>query len=61
VDHLAVRRSRAAAGRGYLGITKLARADVLRTQEAARLLAPFIEPLPSFEELVLGKAAMPTA
>jgi len=34
-------------------ITKLAPADVLTTQEAARLLAPWIEPLPSFEELVL--------
>jgi hypothetical protein len=34
-------------------ITKLAPADVLTTQEAARLLAQWIEPLPSFEELVL--------
>ena len=36
-------------------ITKLARADVLTTQEAARLLAPLIKPLPSFEELVLRR------
>ena len=42
-------------------ITKLAPADVLTTQEAGRLLAPLIKPLPSFEEMVLGKTKMPTA
>jgi hypothetical protein len=38
-------------------ITKLDSADVLSTQEAGRLLAPLIEPLPSFDEMVLGKVA----
>jgi hypothetical protein len=36
-------------------IIKLAPADVLTTQEADRLLAPFIKPLPSFDEMVAGK------
>jgi hypothetical protein len=35
-------------------IIKLAPADVLTTQEANRLLAPFIKPLPSFDEMVGG-------
>lgn len=35
-------------------IIKLAPADVLTTQEADRLLAPFIKPLPSFAEMVAG-------
>jgi hypothetical protein len=38
-------------------ITKLDPADVLTTQESSRLLAPLIKPLPSFDEMVLGKAA----
>jgi hypothetical protein len=37
-------------------ITKLDPADVLTTEEAGRLLAPLIEPLPPFDEMVLGKA-----
>jgi len=36
-------------------ITKLDPADVLTTQEAASLLGPLIAPLPSFDEMVLGK------
>ena len=36
-------------------VHKLDRADVLTTQEAGKLLAPFIKPLPSFDEMVLGK------
>lgn len=35
-------------------VTKLNRADILTTQQAARLLAPLITPLPSFDEMVLG-------
>jgi hypothetical protein len=31
-------------------------ADVLTTEESARLLAPFIKPLPSFDEVVLSKS-----
>jgi hypothetical protein len=31
-------------------------ADVLTTQQAGKLLDPFIKPLPSFDEAVLGKA-----
>jgi len=38
-------------------ITKLDPADMLTTQEAGRLLAPLIKPLPSFDEMVLGNAA----
>jgi hypothetical protein len=38
-------------------ITKLDPADVLTTQEASRRLAPLIEPLPSFDEMVLRPAA----
>jgi hypothetical protein len=34
---------------------KLDPADVLTTEESAKLLAPFIKPLPSFDEYVLGK------
>jgi hypothetical protein len=40
-------------------ITKLDPADVLTTKEAGRLLAPLIEPLPSFDEIVLGKGSAP--
>ena len=36
-------------------IIKLDPQDVLTTPEAARLLAPLIKPLPSFEEMVLGR------
>jgi hypothetical protein len=36
-------------------IVKLDPADVLTTAESARLLAPLIKPLPSFDEMVLGK------
>ena len=35
-------------------ITKLDPADVLTTADAAKLLAPLIKPLPSFDEMVLG-------
>jgi hypothetical protein len=35
---------------------KLDPADVLTTEAAAKLLAPLIKPLPSFDEVVLGKA-----
>jgi len=31
------------------------------TEEASKLLAPFIKPLPNFDEFVLGKAAGATA
>ena len=34
---------------------KLASSDVLTTEESAKLLAPYIKPLPSFDELVLGR------
>lgn len=36
-------------------ITKLDAADVLTTEESCRLLTPLIKPLPSFDEMVLGK------
>ena len=36
---------------------KLSQADVLTTEESAKLLAPLIKPLPSFDEAVLGKTA----
>jgi hypothetical protein len=36
-------------------IVKLDRADVVTTPEAAKALAPFIKPIPSFDEAVLGK------
>jgi hypothetical protein len=38
-------------------ITKLDPADVLTTAQAAKLLAPLIQPLPNFDEYVLGKSA----
>jgi hypothetical protein len=38
-------------------IIKLAPADVLTTQEANRLLAPFIKPLPSLDEMVVDVSA----
>ena len=34
---------------------KLDPADVLTTEESAKLLAPLIKPLPSFDEAVLGR------
>ena len=37
-------------------ITKLDPADVLTTAQAAKLLAPFVKPLPDFDEFVLGNA-----
>jgi hypothetical protein len=37
-------------------IVKMDPADVITTQEAARLLNPLIWPLPSFDEMVLGRA-----
>lgn len=40
-------------------IIKLDPADVVTTAEAARLLAPLIKPLPSFDEMVLGRKAQP--
>jgi len=40
-------------------LTKLDPADVLTTQEAAKLLNPLIKPLPSFEEVVLGRERAP--
>jgi hypothetical protein len=33
-------------------------ADVLTTEQSAKLLAPLIKPLPSFDEVVLGKSAV---
>jgi hypothetical protein len=36
-------------------VTKLAPAEVLTSEEAARLLESLIEPLPSFDEAVLGR------
>jgi hypothetical protein len=36
-------------------LIKLDPADVLTTEESAKLLAPLIKPLPSFDEVVLGK------
>ena len=36
-------------------ITKLDPSDVLTTAQAATLLAPFIKPLPNYDEYVLGK------
>ncbi|HEY9125508.1 MAG TPA: hypothetical protein VIM62_00185 [Acidobacteriaceae bacterium] len=38
-------------------ITKLEPEDVVTTAQAAQLLAPLIEPLPNFDEYVLGKKA----
>jgi len=38
-------------------ITKLDPADVLTTAQAAALLAPFVKPLPDFDEYVLGTTA----
>jgi hypothetical protein len=36
-------------------ISKLDPADVITTEEAGRLLEPYIEPLPSFDEMVTGR------
>jgi hypothetical protein len=41
-------------------IIKLAPEDVLTTQEAGHLLAPFIKPLPSFDEMVKSKVRRST-
>jgi hypothetical protein len=38
-------------------LSKLDPADVLTTEQSAKLLAPFIKPLPSFDEVVLRKTA----
>ncbi len=38
-------------------LVKLDPADVLTTEQAGKLLAPFIKPLPSFDEVVLGQQA----
>ena len=40
-------------------LIKLDPADVLTTQEAAKLLAPLIKPLPSYDEAVLQRKAVP--
>ena len=40
-------------------LIKLAPADVLTTEEAAKLLAPLIKPLPSYDEAVLQRKAVP--
>jgi hypothetical protein len=37
-------------------ITKLERSEVLTTAQSAKLLNPLIKPLPSFDEMVLGKS-----
>lgn len=39
-------------------VRKLDRTDVLKTRDAARLLAPLIKPLPNFDEFVLGRMAI---
>ena len=36
-------------------VTRLKPADVVTTQQSARLLGPLIKPLPSFEEMVFGR------
>ena len=36
-------------------VHRLDRADVVTTEQAAKLMAPLIKPLPSFDEAVLGK------
>ena len=41
---------------GRAEITKMDPADVTTTEEAGKLLAPFIKPLPSFDEMVLRKS-----
>jgi hypothetical protein len=38
-------------------VQKLDRADVLTTQQAAKLLEPFIKPLPAFNEATMGVRA----
>jgi hypothetical protein len=42
-------------------LIKLAPEDVLTTEESGKLLAPFIKPLPSYDQMVLGKRAAGTA
>jgi len=42
-------------------IIKIAPADVVTTEESAKLLAPFIKPLPSYDEFVSGKELGATA
>ncbi|WP_137992321.1 hypothetical protein [Streptomyces vilmorinianum] len=39
-------------------IVRLDAADVMTTQDAARLLEPLIKPLPDFDEYVLGASAL---
>ena len=39
-------------------VFKLDPEDVLTTEESGKLLAPFIKPLPSFDEMVLGKKSV---
>ncbi len=36
-------------------LSKLDPADVLTTEESAKLLAPLIQPLPSFDKVVLAR------
>ena len=36
-------------------LTRLAPADVMSTQEAGRILAPYIKPLPPFDAKIHGK------
>jgi hypothetical protein len=40
---------------------KLAPEDVLTTEESGKLLAPFIKPLPSYDDAVLGKKSAASA
>ena len=42
-------------------LIKLDAKDVVTTAQARQLLSPIIEPLPSFDEMVLGKMASPVA
>ncbi len=42
-------------------LIKLDRKDVLTTAQARQLLGSMIDPLPSFDEMVLGKIASPVA
>ena len=42
-------------------ITRLDPEDVVTTEKAAKALAPFIKPLPNFDEYVLGKKSTATA
>jgi hypothetical protein len=42
-------------------LTKLAPADILTTEQSDKLLAPLIKPLPSFDEVVLGRKSVNAA